>query len=73
MGFLQADIGKKVEEKIQGDQRRYFLLEQLKSIKKELGIERDDKTALVTKFEEKLAPFRASCPPQVLQVNGRDS
>jgi hypothetical protein len=67
---LQADIGKKVEEKISGDQRRYFLMEQLKSIKKELGLEKDDKTALISKFEEKLEPFRASCPPAVLQVSG---
>lgn len=59
-----------MEEKISGDQRRYFLMEQLKSIKKELGLEKDDKTALISKFEEKLEPFRASCPPAVLQVRG---
>lgn len=46
---LQADIGKRVEEKINKDQRRYFLMEQLKSIKKELGLEKDEKTALVQK------------------------
>jgi ATP-dependent Lon protease len=45
----QADIGKRVEEKINKDQRRYFLMEQLKSIKKELGLEKDEKTALVQK------------------------
>jgi len=36
-----------VEEKISKDQRRYFLTEQLRSIKKELGLEKDDKSALV--------------------------
>ena len=46
---LQADIGKRVEEKISKDQRRYLLMEQLKSIKKELGMERDDKSAMVKK------------------------
>ena len=46
---LQADIGKRVEEKISSDQRRYFLTEQLRSIKKELGLEKDDKSALVQK------------------------
>lgn len=51
---LQQDIGKRVEEKISKDQRRYFLMEQLKSIKKELGIEKDDKTALVQKFKERI-------------------
>merc|ERR1719181_2373679 len=33
IGKIQADIGKKVEEKISADQRKYFLNEQLKSIK----------------------------------------
>lgn len=46
---LQADIGKQVEEKISRDQRRYFLMEQLRSIKKELGLEKDDKSALIQK------------------------
>ena len=52
---LQADIGRRVEEKISADQRRYFLMEQLKSIKKELGLERDDRAALVAKFRGRLA------------------
>lgn len=46
---LQVDIGKRVEEKITDDQRRYFLFEQLKSIKKELGLEQDDKSNVVQK------------------------
>lgn len=46
---LQADIGKRVEEKISKDQRRYFLMEQLRSIKRELGMEKDDKSAVVQK------------------------
>lgn len=35
-------------------QRRYFLTEQLKSIKKELGLEKDDKDSLVTQFQSKV-------------------
>ena len=46
---LQQQIGKKVEEKISKDQRRYFLMEQLKSIKKELGLEKDEKSTLTQK------------------------
>lgn len=46
---LQQQIGKRVEEKISKDQRRYFLMEQLKSIKKELGLEKDEKSALIQK------------------------
>lgn len=55
---LQKEISAKVEEKMSEAQRKYFLTEQLKSIKKELGMERDDKEALIEKFREKLA----DCP-----------
>ena len=58
---LQADIGRRVEEKISKDQRRYFLMEQLKSIKKELGLEIDDKAALASKFRD---PPRAARRPR---------
>ncbi len=68
LGKLQADIGRRVEEKISGDQRKYFLLEQLKSIKKELGMERDDKTALAEKFMDKFAPFRDQAPKHAVKV-----
>jgi len=47
---LQGEIGKRVEEKISKDQRRYFLMEQLRSIKKELGMEKDDKSALIQRW-----------------------
>ena len=50
---LQQQIGKRVEEKITKDQRRYFLMEQLKSIKKELGLEKDDKSTLTQKSDHK--------------------
>lgn len=65
---LQVAIGKRVEEKISKDQRRYFLMEQLKSVKKELGMERDDKTALAQKFQEKFAPFKAQAPAHAVRV-----
>ncbi|KAL4421915.1 hypothetical protein ABPG77_005199 [Micractinium sp. CCAP 211/92] len=65
---LQADIGKRVEEKINKDQRRYFLMEQLKSIKKELGLEKDEKTALVQKFRERLEPLKEHLPEAAAKV-----
>ncbi|KMZ67184.1 hypothetical protein ZOSMA_273G00010 [Zostera marina] len=43
---IQESIAKAIEEKISGEQRRFLLNEQLKAIKKELGVETDDKTAL---------------------------
>ncbi|KAF3447678.1 hypothetical protein FNV43_RR08381 [Rhamnella rubrinervis] len=40
----------------------------VKAIKKELGLETDDKTSLSEKFRERLEPNREKCPPHVLQV-----
>lgn len=51
---LQQEISAKVEEKMSDSQRKYFLNEQLKSIKKELGMEKDDKEALITKYRKQL-------------------
>ncbi|KAK9098115.1 hypothetical protein Syun_025160 [Stephania yunnanensis] len=77
---IQETIAKAIEEKISGEQRRYLLNEQLKAIKKELGLETDDKTALsgfaiiffssnpAAKFRERLEPNKDRCPPHVLQV-----
>ncbi|KWU44179.1 Lon protease [Rhodotorula sp. JG-1b] len=50
---LQNKISKDVETKIAKRQREYYLMEQLKGIKKELGIESDGKDKLVEKFQEK--------------------
>ncbi|GMN44029.1 hypothetical protein TIFTF001_013217 [Ficus carica] len=65
---IQESIAKAIEEKISGEQRRYLLNEQLKAIKKELGLETDDKTALSAKFRERLEPNKDKIPPHVLQV-----
>jgi Lon-like ATP-dependent protease len=65
---LQQDIGRRVEEKISKDQRKYFLMEQLRSIKKELGLEKDDKTALVQKFRERLEPVKDVLPEAASRV-----
>ena len=43
-----------VEEKVQQHHRKYMLQEQLKVIKKELGMEKDDKDAIEEKFRERL-------------------
>ncbi|KKA25907.1 Lon protease-like protein [Rasamsonia emersonii CBS 393.64] len=50
---LQSKISKDVEAKIQKRQREYWLMEQMKGIKRELGIETDGKDKLVEKFKEK--------------------
>ncbi|KAG8063674.1 hypothetical protein GUJ93_ZPchr0003g16859 [Zizania palustris] len=65
---LQQSIAKAIEEKITGEQRRYLLKEQLKAIKKELGLETDDKTALSEKFRKRIESRKEKCPSHVLQV-----
>ncbi|RRS30684.1 MAG: Lon protease [Gammaproteobacteria bacterium (ex Lamellibrachia satsuma)] len=50
----QASIRKSVEEKMDGQQREFFLREQLKAIQQELGIEKDDRTAELERFHERL-------------------
>ncbi len=57
---LQADIQKQIEEKISKQQREFFLREQLKIIKKELGLEKDDKAAQLEKIEKRLKELKLS-------------
>ncbi|BFF97143.1 lon protease homolog mitochondrial [Drosophila madeirensis] len=54
LSTLQAKIGREVEERLKQQHRKYVLYEQMKVIKKELGIERDDKDAIGEKYKEKL-------------------
>jgi ATP-dependent Lon protease len=51
---LQSTITQKMEQTITKTQREFFLREQLKTIKKELGIEKDDKSLDAAKFEARL-------------------
>ena len=44
----------KVEDRVNKLQRKYLLTEQLKVIKRELGLEKDDKDAVAEKFRERL-------------------
>jgi ATP-dependent Lon protease len=50
----QMDIRQHVEQEIQGHQREAFLRQQLKFIQSELGITKDDKTAEIDEFRERL-------------------
>lgn len=50
---LQSKITKDVEQKITKRQREYWLTEQMKGIRRELGIESDGKDKLVERFKEK--------------------
>lgn len=51
---LQQKLGREVEEKVKTTHRKYMLQEQLKIIKKELGLEKDDKDAIEEKFRNRM-------------------
>jgi len=63
---LQQKIGREVEEKVKQQHRKYILHEQLKVIKKELGVEKDDKDAIEEKFRERLKG--KTVPKSVMEV-----
>ncbi|XP_003373231.1 putative ATP-dependent protease La [Trichinella spiralis] len=63
---LQAKIGKMVEDKVKQQHKKHLLYEQLKAIKKELGVEKEDKDALVEKFQERLKELNV--PAHVKEV-----
>ncbi|VDM34526.1 unnamed protein product [Hydatigera taeniaeformis] len=55
LGRLQQQIGQEVEEKVKAQHRKYMLMEQLRVIKRELGLEKDDKEAIAEKFRSRLS------------------
>ena len=57
---LQNKIQKDIEDKVSKQQKEFFLREQLKAIKRELGIEKDDKTTELDKINEKLSTLTLS-------------
>jgi len=63
---LQNSINQKIEATISKTQREFFLREQLKTIKKELGLEKDDKTCDIEKFESRLK--KRKVPDDVMTV-----
>jgi ATP-dependent Lon protease len=52
---LQGQITSRVNEQLSGQQREFFLREQLKVIQKELGISKDDRTSDVEMFQARIA------------------
>ncbi len=51
---LQGEISAEVNRTISEHQRKFFLKEQLKIIQKELGLSKDDRTADIEQFQERL-------------------
>ena len=57
---LQEKIKKQIDEKISSQQKEFFLREQLKAIKKELGLEKDTKSTDLEKIEARLKEIQLS-------------
>ncbi len=55
---VQAKINKQIEDKISTQQREFFLREQLKAIKKELGLSKEGKEAEIEKYTERLSSLK---------------
>lgn len=51
---LQAEIRSEVEQKMTRHQREFFLREELKVIQRELGIAKDDRTADIDEFRQRM-------------------
>ncbi|MEM7031350.1 MAG: endopeptidase La [Chloroflexota bacterium] len=57
---LKVEIHQRIEERLSKQQRDFFLREQLKEIKEELGLSKDDKEAEVEKFQKRLSALTLS-------------
>lgn len=57
---LQEKIKGQIEEKISSQQKEFFLREQLKAIKKELGLEKEDKSIEIEKIEKRVEELSLS-------------
>ena len=55
---IQDKIQKQIDEKVNKQQKEFFLREQLKAIKKELGLEKDDKSQEIEKLKERIRSLK---------------
>ena len=61
---LKGKIQNQINEKVSDHQRKFFLNEQLKAIKEELGIETDGKSLEIQRFRERLEAVAEPSPPR---------
>lgn len=57
---LQSKISKQIEEQMTKNQKEFFLREQLKQIKKELGLTKDEKSTEIEEYEERIKKLHLS-------------
>ncbi len=56
---IQAQINEQMQEQVSGQQKEFFLRQQLKAIQNELGISKDDREADADEFTERMAQLHA--------------
>ncbi|CDJ56236.1 lon protease, putative, partial [Eimeria maxima] len=66
---LQVNVKAQVEDKVMKVQRKFLLQEQLKLIKKELGLNKDDKESIIDQFREILAKKEAFMNEEVQKAS----
>jgi ATP-dependent Lon protease len=64
LNALKEKITHQIEERITQQQREFFLREQLKAIKQELGLEKDEKTEEVERYQKRLDQITAALPDE---------
>lgn len=62
---LQSEITQEMNKNVNENQRKFFLREQLKIIQKELGISKDDRTADIEMFQDRLK--KLTVPDHVME------
>ena len=65
---MKAKIQSQVEQKVSDQQRKFFLNEQLKAIKQELGLETDDKSLDVQRFRTALEAKRSAMTEETVST-----
>ncbi len=64
LNALKEKITHQIEERISKQQREFFLREQLKAIKQELGLEKDEKTEELERYQQRVDDFGAALPDE---------
>lgn len=64
---IQLNVKQEVEQRMNKEQRKYIMMEQLKHLKRELGLEKDDKSVLIQNFQQAIED-KTGVPEDVLAI-----
>eukprot|EP00397_Hematodinium_sp_SG-2012_P005148 GEMP01005166.1.p1 GENE.GEMP01005166.1~~GEMP01005166.1.p1 ORF type:complete len:910 (+),score=202.50 GEMP01005166.1:308-3037(+) len=64
---IQTNVKLQVEQRMNKEQRKYIMMEQLKHLKRELGLEKDDKTVLIQNFRNAI-DGKPNVPADILEI-----